>query len=104
MSNAHFTTHHVLTSMSKLNWCSLSFENEENRKNFIQTFLDYSLCPAQYDKSKNVLKILFSYTVDSNRVLLILKVFSRFLNVILVIPFMMAADDHFLYDRVAGGL
>ena len=40
----------------------------------------------------------------SNRLLLIFIVFSKFLNIILVIPFMIAADDHFLYNRVAGGL
>lgn len=64
MSNAHFTTHHVLTSMSKLNWCSLSFENEENRKNFILEFLDHNPCPAQYEKQKNILKIWISHYLE----------------------------------------
>ena len=74
--------------------------------------LDHILCPVHYKKSKNVLKILISYTVlwkyiwslDSNRLLIIFIVFSKSLNVILVIPFMIAADDHFPYNRVAGGL
>ena len=107
MSNAHFTTHHVLTSMSKLNWCSLSFENEENRKDFILKHLDHILCPVHYKKDNFFWKywpLIVLFENSSNRFFIIFIVSSRFLNIILVIPFMIAADDHFLYNRVAGGL